>query len=344
MWERDGQVRRLSVPDDGLSIGRKPATAGASYCTQAESVSRHHCVIRQRSGVWLLEDLGSSNGSRINGQLIDGPTPVRSGDVLLIGGNESGITAQLVVAEADVPESHGGEQRVPGELDDSNTRLARWDPVDKIRASYDIVAEKYATELADDMVRRPFERGVFLAFAELVKETGSGLTGDLGCGPGHVSKALSAHGLEMFGVDISAAMIAQARMKFPAGRFRIGSFLDLPVPTDSWIGAVSLYATLHLDPAMRARAHSEAARVVRAGGHYLHGFYVSAPDQPPGSTYHLTKWFGHAVDLDSYFVGVEDGAAEMEAAGFEIVAVMVREPIWPKELPARRCYMMGRRR
>nr|HEX4312837.1 methyltransferase domain-containing protein [Kofleriaceae bacterium] len=338
VWERDGGVHRVRVPEDGLWIGRRPAPRGASYCTASESVSRLHCQIARRGGDWLLEDLGSANGSRVNGVLIAGPTPVRSGDVLLIGGGESGITAQLLDTASDDTTAAAAAPETG-----DNTQFARWDPVDKIRASYDIVAERYASELADDMIRRPFERGMFVAFVDLVRALGPGLVGDVGCGPGHVSKHLTELGLEMFGIDISQAMIAQARLKHPPGRFRIASMLDLPVPTGSWIGAVSLYATLHCDATARALAHAEVSRVVRAGGVYLHGFYISAPDQAPGSTYHLDTWFGHAVSLDTYFVAIETASAELEAAGFEVVACLVREPMSPSELPTRRCYMVGKR-
>jgi SAM-dependent methyltransferase len=340
LWERDGAVHKVRVPQDGLWIGRRPAPRGTSYCTQAESVSRLHCVIAWRDDRWLLEDLGSANGCRINGALISEPTPIGSGDVLLIGGPESGITAQLLVAEPAIPET----TFLFKPLDSGNTEFARWDPVDRIRISYDAVAERYANELADDMVKRPFERGLFLAFVELVGTLGPGLVGDLGCGPGHVSRELTALGLEMFGVDISQAMIAQARRKHPAGRFRIASMLDLPIPSDSWTGAVSLYATLHSDARARALAHAEVARVLRPRGVYLHGFYVSAADQPAGSVYHLDSWFGFTVDLDTYFVGIEDAAAELDKAGFDVIAALVREPMGPGELPVRRCYMVGQRR
>lgn len=339
MWEQDGRVQKVRVPDEGLTIGRKPTPYGASYCTPSSSVSRTHCKLVRLGDAWYLEDLGSANGSRVNGELADGPTPVRSGDVLLIGGTESGITAQLVIAEADVPETTFEVQ-----LSEVQTQFARWEPVDKIRTSYDLVAERYATELADDMIKRPLEKGMFASFAELVLALGPGLVGDLGCGPGHVTKHLAGLGLEMFGIDISAAMIAQARIKFPDGRFRIASMLELPIPSDSWIGAVSTYATLHCDAVERAKAHGEVSRVLRSGGFYLHGFYVSAPDQPPGSEYHLDKWFGQNVDLQTYFVGIEDAAAEMDANRFDVVAALVREPMSATELPARRCYMLGRRR
>jgi ubiquinone/menaquinone biosynthesis C-methylase UbiE len=337
VWEPDGSVQKVSVPDEGITIGRKPTSYGASYCTNSHSVSRQHCKLVRLGDAWYLEDLGSSNGSRVNGQLADGPTEVRSGDVIAIGGSESGITAQLLIGDPEFP-------TFEAQFSEVQTQFARWEPIDKIRNSYDIVAERYAVELADDMLRRPLEKGIFVSFVDLVATLGPGLVGDVGCGPGHVTKHLASMGLEMVGIDISAAMIAQARIKFPAGRFRIASMLDLPVPTDSWIGAVSLYATLHCPADDRERAHAETARVVRAGGFFLHGFYVSAPDQPPGSHYHLDKWFGFSVDLDTYFVGIEDAAAELDTAGFDVVAALVREPMSPTELPARRCYMMGRRR
>ena len=339
MWEHDGRVHKVRVPDEGLTIGRKPTPYGASYCTPSHSVSRTHCKVVRLGDGWYLEDLGSANGSRVNGEIADGPTQIRSGDVILIGGHESGITAQLVIAEPEIPTF-----ALPRDSMDDITNFARWEPVDKIRTSYDVVAERYANELADDMVKRPLEKGLFLSFVELLSALGPGLVGDLGCGPGHVTKHLASLGLEMFGVDISAAMIAQARVKFPAGRFRIASMLELPVPTDSWIGAVSLYATLHCDAGERAKAHAEVSRVVRSGGFYLHGFYVSAPDQAPGSTYHLEQWFGQKVDLLTYFVGIEDASAELDAAGFDVCAALVREPMAATELPTRRCYMLARRR
>jgi SAM-dependent methyltransferase len=233
--------------------------------------------------------------------------------------------------------------RPPG--DDDYTEVAAGPPIDRIGTSYDVIAEVYANELADDMVARPLERGMLLGFAELVKAAGAGVVGDVGCGPGHVAHVLATvHGLHTHGVDIAPAMIEQARRRFPAGTFEIGSMLHLPVPAASWIGAVCLYATLHSSAAERARTFRELHRVVRAGGYVLHSFYVSAPDQPAGSIYHLKKWFGHAVDLPTYFLGIEDAAGELDAGGFEVLAALVREPMSVNELPARRCYMIGKRR
>jgi len=227
---------------------------------------------------------------------------------------------------------------------EESTHIASFEPLEKIRSSYDIVAERYANELADDMVARPIERGMFLAFSELVHKLGDGIVGEVGCGPAHIAKHLSTLGLRVVGIDISVAMIEQARKKFPEGELFVASMFELPVPTAAWLGAASIYATLHCNAADRMRSFKEIHRVVRAGGYFLHSFYVSAPDQPEGSIYHLQKWFGFAVDLPTYFVGIEDGAAEMDKAGFDVMAALVREPMQSNELPTRRCYMLGKRR
>lgn len=232
-------------------------------------------------------------------------------------------------------------------LDDGGSVLDEaheWSPTDRIRASYDTVAERYAAELGDEMFSRPFERSMLLAFSELVRSTGLGVVGDVGCGPGHVSKYLASLGVRTLGIDISEEMIAQARLKFPEGEFRVASMFDLPVPTSGWSGAVVRYATLHCNADERARAFHELRRVIRHGGYISHSFYESAPAQPVGSVYHLQSWFGFHVDLHTYFVSVDDAAAELESSGFEIVAALVREPVPAQEVPARRCTIVGRRR
>jgi SAM-dependent methyltransferase len=214
-------------------------------------------------------------------------------------------------------------------------------PFDRVRTSYDVVAENYANELADEIVAKPIERGMLLAFSELVR---GGLVGDVGCGPGHISKHLASHGVMTIGYDISHRMIEEARTKFPQGKFQIGSIFELAVANAAWRGAVARYALLHSSPAERVRAFRELARVIAPDGYLLYGFYVSAPDQPEGSVYHLTSWFGKTVDLDVHFIGVEDAADEVDQCGFSVEAVLLREPMSKGELPTRRCYMLAHRR
>jgi len=48
-------------------------------------ISRVHARFQGRRGVYLVEDLGSSNGTRLNGELIEGPEVLRDGDYVGIG-------------------------------------------------------------------------------------------------------------------------------------------------------------------------------------------------------------------------------------------------------------------
>jgi hypothetical protein len=49
------------------------------------SVSRLHAQLARDQDGWLLSDLGSHNGTRVNGWLVREPVPVRAGDVLQFG-------------------------------------------------------------------------------------------------------------------------------------------------------------------------------------------------------------------------------------------------------------------
>jgi pSer/pThr/pTyr-binding forkhead associated (FHA) protein len=48
-------------------------------------ISREHARFHGKRGVYLVEDLGSSNGTRLNGELIEGPEVLRDGDYVGIG-------------------------------------------------------------------------------------------------------------------------------------------------------------------------------------------------------------------------------------------------------------------
>jgi adenylate cyclase len=49
-------------------------------------ISRHHArFIKTETGTWLVEDLGSTNGTRLNQQLIASPQPIQNGDIVHLG-------------------------------------------------------------------------------------------------------------------------------------------------------------------------------------------------------------------------------------------------------------------
>ncbi len=49
------------------------------------SVSRRHAQLDRGEDGWLLSDLSSHNGTRVNGWLVREPVPVRAGDILQFG-------------------------------------------------------------------------------------------------------------------------------------------------------------------------------------------------------------------------------------------------------------------
>jgi len=48
-------------------------------------VSRRHARVYQEGGVYLVTDMGSSNGTFLNEEKLDGPRPVSNGDVIRVG-------------------------------------------------------------------------------------------------------------------------------------------------------------------------------------------------------------------------------------------------------------------
>ena len=75
--QRLGSRFRLS-PSTTLEIGRS-AAVGISL-PEVMSISRKHARLRYAGSVVTIEDLGSTNGTYINGQPIHGRTVLRSGD------------------------------------------------------------------------------------------------------------------------------------------------------------------------------------------------------------------------------------------------------------------------
>jgi len=51
-----------------------------------ETVSRWHASLERGPNGWLLDDLGSTNGTRVNGWRVSSPYLVRAGDLVSFGG------------------------------------------------------------------------------------------------------------------------------------------------------------------------------------------------------------------------------------------------------------------
>jgi EAL domain-containing protein (putative c-di-GMP-specific phosphodiesterase class I) len=78
----DQPVRHVRIDSSRFVIGRKPE---ASLCIPSPTVSRDHAELTVVNCDLLLRDLGSTNGTYVNGTRVTSPYAVRHGDLLQFG-------------------------------------------------------------------------------------------------------------------------------------------------------------------------------------------------------------------------------------------------------------------
>ncbi|HSC04260.1 MAG TPA: DUF3662 and FHA domain-containing protein [Solirubrobacteraceae bacterium] len=74
--------KRVVISPAGATIGRGRAS---DIVLEDPNVSRQHAEIRPRGGSWVITDLGSTNGSQLNGRRLEGSEVLRSGDEIELG-------------------------------------------------------------------------------------------------------------------------------------------------------------------------------------------------------------------------------------------------------------------
>ncbi len=92
---RDGltwrDVFRL-IPGQVTTVGR---AATNRIVLRDEICSRNHCEVFQSGTQWVLRDLGSRNGTLINGHRVKGELALHEGELIQIGSCELGFTSDL---------------------------------------------------------------------------------------------------------------------------------------------------------------------------------------------------------------------------------------------------------
>lgn len=73
-------VKHFVQPE--ISLGRDPVCDIPIF---DETVSAHHARLTYHHGQWWVEDLGSTNGTRLNQEMVTLPTVLTSGDQVSIG-------------------------------------------------------------------------------------------------------------------------------------------------------------------------------------------------------------------------------------------------------------------
>ncbi len=78
----DPLQNRIPLAGDRVVLGR---AADCDLVIADPRVSRHHAELRRQDDGFLLVDLGSTNGTFLNGQRIGQALPLRAGDVIELG-------------------------------------------------------------------------------------------------------------------------------------------------------------------------------------------------------------------------------------------------------------------
>lgn len=77
----DGGERTVALSSDTVTIGR---LAECDVVLRDKGASRKHAQLKMRNSEWTLTDLGSTNGTRLNGQIIQSHE-ISDGDRITIG-------------------------------------------------------------------------------------------------------------------------------------------------------------------------------------------------------------------------------------------------------------------
>ncbi|MGK2867606.1 MAG: class I SAM-dependent DNA methyltransferase [Mycobacterium sp.] len=190
--------------------------------------------------------------------------------------------------------------------------------LDSTRDGYDRTAAGYAAAFHHHLDDKPLDLAMLTAFAAMAPANQRVL--DIGCGTGATTSILGAHGVDVFGIDLSPNMIAQARALNPDVDFTVGSMTALDLPDRSVGGVCAWYSVIHIPDDELPAVFEEFHRVLVPGGVALLAFQIGEAPR------HLTEAFGESVDLTFHRRRPETVSALLAEAGLPVHAQLVRAP------------------
>ncbi len=99
---------RFDLEKNEMLIGRDPDES--HVCIPDDSVSGRHALLKNRGDRVFFQDLGSTNGSRLDGELVE-ECELREGCMILVGK----VMLTLKVFERESPQRRGTEEEAPRE-------------------------------------------------------------------------------------------------------------------------------------------------------------------------------------------------------------------------------------
>jgi DNA-binding winged helix-turn-helix (wHTH) protein len=100
--------QRIVLDEGETVVGRDP---DLEACFESSSISRRHARLVVNGGVATLEDLGSKNGTWVNGARVSGPVTLSNGDAVRLGSVAFvfRVTVGVASTRTDLPDGKRGE-------------------------------------------------------------------------------------------------------------------------------------------------------------------------------------------------------------------------------------------
>ncbi len=196
----EGKTTVVPLVRDEISIGRKE---GNTIRLTERNVSRKHAKLLKANGAFVVEDLNSYNGVKVNGRRIDGRVNLKSGDQLGIGDYVLALQSDAV---ADAPTAAVAGA---GEVSDAATAMIESpaEPRPPARlvmltppapgAEFALSRERQRIGRAEDLPIWVNHRSISREHAEIAREGGDFRVIDLG----------SANGVRVNGREIEEASL-----------------------------------------------------------------------------------------------------------------------------------------
>ena len=193
---------------------------------------------------------------------------------------------------------------------------------EQTRAAYDAVSSDYATIIADTSFEASLDLAMVNEFVSEVAKRPASKVLDAGCGAGRMMTYLQSQtpSLEVFGIDLSAEMVALAQSAHPTAKIRRADLSDTRYPEGEFDGILAWYSIIHTEPDQLAEIVAEFARILQSEGLVLLGYQVGAGERQ------LNRPYGHEVELRAFLHRTDDVIATLTSGGFDLIAKLDRAP------------------
>jgi pSer/pThr/pTyr-binding forkhead associated (FHA) protein len=158
----------VELDGDALFLGRDCNLAALIPCLMNKVVSNRHCVIRREGPArWVLEDLGSTNGTWVRGQRLAGKTLLHTGDEFTLGSKGplvecvigfGGTGPERTIPEDELPADASMAKTILESQREAKTELLRPDAEPRVPAA-PTAPRSAGPRLSDGSALHPFRVG-----------------------------------------------------------------------------------------------------------------------------------------------------------------------------------------